>query len=245
MDHKGGRRLLPMHFGAVGALVFLDMVRNHPKYRTSPHHYSPRTVLHRCGLLGGHHGRGDKQDLPMDTELAWSPNPKMPGASDTSFTANGKVYHRAEGISFNRHKWLSKMQVELGYGQSVEEFFAGQQEQYDLLNRQKFADAAVSIHNSMKGIASIADDRAPTAMKMTMLFWNYKGEDVRTMTDELMAEKLSDMEIEGISSGFFFDQAFSCVPGLLGAYRSLNGASTGTSSNDSNQVKNQNTESSG
>jgi hypothetical protein len=54
-----------------------------------------------------------------------------------------------------------------------------------------------------------------------MLFWNYEGEKVATMTEELMSEKVADMEESGIDFGYFFDQALSTVPGLLSAYREL------------------------
>lgn len=144
-------------------------------------------------------------------------------AGATSFTANGKMYHKSESVSFNRHKWLSKLQVELSYGTTVDQLFESQKKQYELLNKQKFADAAVLAHNTMKGIASIADDRAPVAMKLALLFWNYEGEDVRFMTNELMAEKLADMEQEGVDAGFFFAQALSCVPGFISAYTQSKG----------------------
>ena len=53
--------------------------------------------------------------------------------------------------------------------------------------------------------------RLPAAACITMLFWNYEGEDVGTMSDELMQAKLEDASKSGIEEGFFFSQALDCL----------------------------------
>jgi len=161
----------------------------------------------------------------MDAELGWDPNPKRIPPDAKSFMANGREYFKAESVSNQRYLWLQELQVELGYGQTIEDFFAEQRKQYELVNQQKFADAAVSLHNSMNGIRNIADRKPTVAMRIMALFWNYKGEAVGVMTNELMEEKVADWEAEGIDIRDFFREALSVVPGLLSAYAATNSSS--------------------
>lgn len=172
----------------------------------------------------------------MDDELnkePWSPNPKVILAGAKSLVANGRTYYKAESVSNLRHKWLLRLQVQLAYGRTVEQVFATQKEVHALLNDKKMADAIVRNHDCMKGIASIADDRIEPAMAITLLFWNYQDEDVKDMSDELMAEKVADMEAEGIDMTFFFDQALSSIAGWLSAWRSFNAGTATALSNGS------------
>ena len=62
----------------------------------------------------------------------------------------------------------------------------------------KFAEAAVLINNNMSGLAAIAEREPHPIFKMFALFWNYEGESVGTMTDDLMAEKMADFDASGI-----------------------------------------------
>lgn len=155
----------------------------------------------------------------MDAELKWSPDPKTVEPGARSLIANGRTYHKADSISAKRYGWMERLNVELAYGRDPGEMFAGHKRAFDLLNKQHFAEAAVAIHDQMSGIGKIADGREATAVRLTMLFWNYEGEDVKDMTEELMQEKVNDMMEEGIDIRFFFEQAVSTAPGLLAAYR--------------------------
>lgn len=137
------------------------------------------------------------------------------------FEAGGKKYRKSQRLSFARYGLMEEYNLELGYGRTPKEIFAEQQVQFELLNKQKFAECAVSVHNSMSGIARIVDRDPHPMFKQCALFWNYEGEDVRYMTDELLAEKFKDWADAGIDAAFFFGQAVSNVPGLLAAYRLL------------------------
>jgi hypothetical protein len=157
----------------------------------------------------------------MEQELKWTAEPREVPDSATSFEANGKTYHKASSVSFQRYGWMEALNLEVGYGRTVEQVFKDQRIAFDLLNGQKFAEAAVAIDSSMRGIAAIADGRVHPLMKLTLMFWNYEGEDVGIMTEDLMNEKVADMEASGIDFRFFFGQALSTAPGLLSAYREL------------------------
>ena len=137
----------------------------------------------------------------------------------TQFEANGKVYRKANSLSFNRYGWMEQLQVKLGFGRDPHEMFKSEAEAFGLLNKMKFAEAAVHINNNMSGLAAIAEREPHPIFKMCALFWNYEGESVGTMTDDLMAEKMADWDASGIDSAFFFRSAMVNVPGLLAAYR--------------------------
>lgn len=166
----------------------------------------------------------------MEHELNWTPDPVQVPDNATSFTANGKTYVKSSSISFQRYGWMERLNLEVAYGRTVEQVFADQKRAFELLNAQKFAEAAVSIDTSMRGIAGVADGRVHPVMRLCLLFWNREGEDVAIMTDELMASKVADMEASGIDFSFFFGQALSTVPGLLSAYRQLTEGFSGASS---------------
>lgn len=142
-----------------------------------------------------------------------------PSDNATQFTANGKVYRKALTLSFNRYGWMEQLRAEMGDGRDPVVQFKSLKTAYELLNKQQFADSAVTIHTAMTNMARIADRDPHPAFKMAMLFWNYEGEDTRRMTPELMAEKLNDMDEGGIDHAFLFRQAVSNAPGLLAAYR--------------------------
>lgn len=139
----------------------------------------------------------------------------------TSFEANGKTYRKSQRVSFARYGLMEQFNLELGYGRTVAELFGEQQKLYGLLNKQQFAECAVSVHNSMNGITRVANRDPHPMFKQCALFWNYEGEDVRYLTDELLDIKVQDWSESGIDAAFFFGQAVSNVPGLLAAYRLL------------------------
>lgn len=159
-------------------------------------------------------------------EVKWTPEPVTIAPDARTFEANGRTYHKADSISAMRWKWMEMLNVELAYGRNPGEMFAGCRKAFDLLNKQQFAEAAVAIHDQMSGLAKIADGREHVVIRLTMLFWNYEGEDTRTMTDELMERKVDDVMKAGIDIGFFFSQALSNAPGLLAAYREHSQASS-------------------
>lgn len=151
----------------------------------------------------------------MDPAVTILPKEIPPDA--TSFEANGKTYRKASGLSFQRYRWMEGLQQEFWFGRSPEETFKSEKRAYELINKLSFADAAVCLDNSMRGVGQVSDRKINAAFRLCMLFWNYDGEDARFMTDELMASKIADMEAEGIEAGFFFVQAARSVPGYIAA----------------------------
>ena len=148
----------------------------------------------------------------------------------TSFVVNGKTYRKSETLSTRRYAMMEALRQEMLNGRDPVQVFQDNKRAFDLLNKQQFGEAAVVIHANMTGAARIADYDPHPAVKMFCLFWNYDGEDKRGMSDELMEEKLKDME--GVDIGFVFREAASSTPGFLAAYRLALEASSADQSRD-------------
>ena len=145
-------------------------------------------------------------------------NPVKVPENATSFEANGRTYRKSDSLSMRRYLWYQRISAELAIGLGVHDMVSKARTAFDLINKLKFAEASVSLHELIAGYADINEDRYPAAMRMTLLFWNHEGENVADMSEELMAEKIADMEEAGIAAGFFFVQALTSVHGLVSAY---------------------------
>lgn len=150
------------------------------------------------------------------------------------FEANGQKYRIAQTISYDRWIDLQRTELELSFGISTKDIASGLKEAYQKLNKQEFADAAVTIHNLMMGITTINDGRAPAVLRMAALFINREGEDTKTITEEIIQAKIADWSAAGIDMVSFFRLALGCIPGFIDAYSSL--------SQGSSQQKSQGTE---
>lgn len=148
----------------------------------------------------------------------------------TSFVVNGKTYRKSDTLSTRRYSLMENYLQELLNGRDPVQVFQDNKRAFELLNKQQFAEAAVIIHANMTGAARIADFDPHPAYKIFCLFWNYDGENKKTMTDELMDEKLKDME--GVDHNFLFYEAARSAPGFLAAYRLALEASSPSQSRD-------------
>lgn len=143
---------------------------------------------------------------------SWSPEPIKVDKSATVIEMNGRKYHRAKSISIARWPFLERYKAAWIHGKQAHEFHKVLGDLYNIVNKGQFGDTAVMLHNLKNDIAGITDvKRLPAAACITMLFWNYEGEDVGVMTDEIMAQKLADASASGIEEGFFFSQALDCL----------------------------------
>lgn len=156
-------------------------------------------------------------DPTLKDEQGW-PALKTIGADEKEFVANGTTYRIAQSLSYDRWKDMQLLEVELGYGASVAELNKGLGEAFDLLNKQKFAEAAVRISALRTGLAALSDDRIPTILQLCCLFVNRKDEDIRTITPELIRSKVDDWRAEGIDIVNFFTWALAVLPGFMRAY---------------------------
>lgn len=140
---------------------------------------------------------------------------------DGSFEANGRKYFVETSISTGRFKEYQKLQHHVGFGVDFMSQYKTLTDVYDLLNKQKFADAAVRIHNTINGITKALDDRQHPALLMCTLFMNREGEDLSSWSEEDAVRKIEDWNKEGFDVQDFFSFAVSTVSGLFLAYEEL------------------------
>jgi len=148
----------------------------------------------------------------MAKKVEWSPDPITVDKNATEITMNGKVYRKAKSISIARWPFLERYKATWIHGRQAHELHKVLTDLYAVVNKGTFGDTAVMLHNLKNDVAGITDSkRLPAAACITMLFWNHEGEDVGTMSDELMQAKLDDASKSGIEEGFFFSQALDCL----------------------------------
>jgi hypothetical protein len=133
------------------------------------------------------------------------------------FMANSKKYFVKSKLSVDRFKEYEKLQPQLTIGLGFDEMFATLKKAYGCLNspQPKPADAAVILHNLMNGIASINDNkRIHPALKMAALFIDTEDENPATYDEQVMNNKISDWQKEGLDMMSFFDLSLSSIQGF-------------------------------
>lgn len=140
---------------------------------------------------------------------------KTLSSATKSFEANGKKYTVSEKISVERFIQYEKLVPELTFGLSFEQIYSNLRKAFELLNKQKFADSSVVIHNIMNGISSIEDEkRAHPALLMASLVINRQDEDVRVYDEFIALDKINDWQLEGLDMLGFFDLSLSSIQGF-------------------------------
>lgn len=162
--------------------------------------------------------------------MTFDPNPRKIPPGATVVDMNGKTYHRADSVCAARWPYLQRYQAAWIHGTQAHDIHKVLGELHGLLQKSAFVDCAVMVHNLRNSVAEMTQPkRLPAAACLTMLFWNKEGEDVGTMSDALMEEKLNDALNSGIDMDFFFAQALSCTPGFVRALEQTEGQSSGSS----------------
>lgn len=168
---------------------------------------------------------GEQQDVTGFTGL------KDPGLDAKGFTANGKEYTVSPSMSIARWAMYEELGVEIGLSRTFEQIQKDAVKGFDLCNRMAqgqhhLAELAIILRDMATACALVGSKEYHPALKMCCLFINYKGEDTRYITEELIAEKIHDWEEEGIAIGYFFRFALHSIPGFVVAYKA---SSPGTS----------------
>lgn len=136
------------------------------------------------------------------------------------FIANNTLYQIEQSLTIERYCELQVLEKELGYGVNFKQMYERFQKVYDLINKQKFADAAVHINDFMRGLAQV-QEREPVVLKICALFINYEGEDRTAFSQDMYTKKLGDWKAEGIDMRDFFRVASGSVAGYLEVYNSI------------------------
>lgn len=132
---------------------------------------------------------------------------------------SGKEYKLTSSLNVTRWQEFEKLQNHVGWGLDFSGMMARLKETYELLNKQKFADAAVHIHNTMNGIAKSLENRYHPGLLMCTLFVVYEGEDLTTWSEQDATAKIEDWKDYEVAD--FFSLAVNLVNGFIPAYEEL------------------------
>jgi len=148
--------------------------------------------------------------------------PAQISIKDRVFIANGKKYYIADKICIDRWKEYEKLQIRLTFGIGFLEIFSNLTAAFELLNKQKFAQAAVVIHNVLSGIKDAeTPERMPDALMMCALVMNREGEDVKVYDEQVALDKIEDWRAEGLDMLSFFAWALNSINGFKQTYISF------------------------
>ena len=140
--------------------------------------------------------------------------------SDT-FTANGTKYIIRTSLTLERYEEFENLETFVTYGITFRNLFKNMRAAYDSLNANKVADASVTLHNVMHGIAAKLSDRENEVLLLCSLFRCREDEDVKKYDKDLTREKINDWRKEGIEMDSFFSLAFNLVNGFTPIYEKI------------------------
>lgn len=136
-----------------------------------------------------------------------------------TFIANGNKYYVTSTISIGRKKMLDQVKVKLGTGMEVGEMFAFM----SALDKELIADRS-PIHNlsqarqlnlnAMHNLKALIENDTDAVLQFCGLFINKEGEDTKTISKEIIDEKIKDWTQEGFAYDDFFLFAINSVSGL-------------------------------
>lgn len=136
-----------------------------------------------------------------------------------TFTANGKVYRKDKTLSPSRWADMQRLELETAFGTTMKDHAKAWMDIYKALQaKEGLADAGYIAKNMILGIASLDNNRVHTGLKMCALFINYEGEDVRSINEKQIADKVNDWNEGGIDVMSLFTLALSAIPDFLSAY---------------------------
>lgn len=127
------------------------------------------------------------------------------------FTANGKRYVKHTSITVDEYKEFEILQAHVGFGMDFGSIMNRLKDAYELLNKQKSADAAVKLHNLMSGIADKLERRENPALLICTLFLHEEGKRLK-WSEDIAQQKINDWKEEGLDVTDFFQLAAALVP---------------------------------
>lgn len=159
--------------------------------------------------------------------------------STKSFTANGTRYYIEDTRSIDRWVFEQQLTIEAGFGVEFDEMLKAWKDVYGMLNKQNFADSAVTAYNMINGITKLFQ-REPTILKFCALFINTAEEDRRTIDSDMITRKIEDWKAEGLAIEGFFEFSLLRVRGLGEGYmKAIQSVSNLTDSISLNSEENQ------
>jgi hypothetical protein len=169
----------------------------------------------------------EKQNV---TEPTWVGLRKL-DPETRSFEANGQRYTAVTSLTVERYEAYELYQAEIGIGRTFEEIQGSINRAFELCNevatgKKVFAELAVLLHDLSIGCTLVGTTQPHAVLKLCALFLVREGEDLRTIDDQLVQDKITDWKEAGIDMGYFFAFALRSIPGFLAAYRAASQSSS-------------------
>ena len=132
-----------------------------------------------------------------------------------TFVANGSNYIVLKSIPLARYVLIREAGIKIIEGvDSIYDLIAGIKTAYELVNKMKFADSAVKLHNLMNGLNEVSMQQLPAAYVIAACMIAKEGEDLSDCSEKMIADKIEDWSKEGYDAEGFFHFALSVIPGL-------------------------------
>lgn len=138
-----------------------------------------------------------------------------------SFEANKKKYMIEKNLSIERAILLNKIEIEIAHHTTIEHLKSELVGVYNSLNKGQFADSAVRVYNLANGIDKITKIEDMPILRLCALFINEENEDRKTISENLIYQKINDWQTEGLSIEPFFTLAISLLPNVHEHYKRL------------------------
>ena len=141
-------------------------------------------------------------------------------ANQKKFSANGNNYVVMDSIPLARYVIVREAGIKIIEGvDSIFDLIRELKAAYELLNKSKFADSAVKIHNIMTGLNDVSLHQTPAAFIICACMIAKEGEDISDCTQEMIDAKINDWSVEGYDAESFFHLALQFIPGLVNLYK--------------------------
>lgn len=133
------------------------------------------------------------------------------------FECGGRKFYLQDTISFMRWMELNRIGLEFGYSATFVDIFKNVNTAMEHMNKLKFTDAVITLHNILIGIKSL-EEKSDPAFRICALFINEEGEDIAGYDESKMKEKIDcwGKELDPLP---FFRLASSLVPSWTNAYK--------------------------
>jgi len=128
-----------------------------------------------------------------------------------SFEANGKTYIIHESTTADGYQELEELKLRAATGDTAAALLAHMQKVYDLMNKGRLADAAVTMYNAIDSGEKIAEKRRHSLLLQLTIFARPLGHDVREWSEELANTWIDDWQKEGIDVADLFSKAGDCL----------------------------------
>lgn len=130
-------------------------------------------------------------------------------AGNSIIGASGKKYLIHNSLSEPRYEIMERLNIEIMFGRGAGQVYRDWVKVYDALNKGKFADASVQVHNILSGTAAITDGRKHQMLLLCTLFVSAEDEDLTAWTEPEAVEKINDWKEYDVQD--FFALALSSL----------------------------------